>query len=118
MRKLLVPFLISLFLCSCLLYDEEEIAKYENYVVSVSFASGSYSVYEGGMTGCYVSVNPSDSLSYYDSEFECVNNTVAKVVRQEDGYCIVQGVREGSTILKCIVGNKKAEAIINVVSNK
>lgn len=86
----------------------------DNYLESVSFGFGSYSVEKGNETVLYVQASPSDAFEYYDTDFEVSNSLVCGITERNGNWIIVKGISKGSTIITCKMGSKECKTVVNV----
>lgn len=116
MKRIFFLILFCFLLISCEGYFDY-VDSVSNYVTSVSFNSGSYSVYEQGMTACYLSSEPSDSFDYYEPEFTLSDSETASITKTGANYCILTGKKAGSAVLTATLNNVKCQTVINVLAN-
>lgn len=115
MKKIIL--IIELFLALILLSCKQVIENADKYVETLNFQNGSYTIYEEGLTVCYVQVSPTDSFDYYDVSFDIDNPLVCEIKRTETNCCVVYGKSKGSTILTAILNGVKCYTVINVKEN-
>ena len=100
MKKILILILAILF-SSCKI--DEFFNEVDNYTVK-----------KDNLVSCSIICNPSDAIGYYSVEFYLSDETVAKIIKQDERSVVIQGLKEGSAILNAEMGNKKCYCIINV----
>ena len=112
MRRVFLVLLACFLFVSCRYFELRDEA--DQSVTSVSFQRGDYSVKVGGLTGCYISSDPPEAVASFSAEFSVSDSSVARVTKEESGYCLVEGRKAGTAILKCELLNRKCEAVITV----
>ena len=110
-KALSILILASIFLSSC-----DFLESLNDYVDKIQFKDSSYDIYEGSLCVCYVNYMPEDSLKYYDVEFSVLDDSVCEIEEVYTDYCLVKGIKEGTTIIVSTLGKKSARAIVNVKS--
>ena len=88
------------------------------YVTELKFCEGENVVYENGYKVIYIDVEPVDSIYEYENKFTIVNSDIAQIIEVGQGYCIVEGINVGQTILVCTIENKEAKTVITVKENE
>ena len=85
---------------------------YDNYVESLEFKTGKQYVDKGDCVVMYLTVSPADSFSYYKTEYSVSDNTVISFEECTNNYCIVRGLKEGSTVVSAKVGSCEAKCVV------
>lgn len=111
MKKILILILALLF-SSCKI--DEFFNEVDNYIESIHFLNDNYTVKKDSLVSCSIICNPSDAIGYYSVNFYLSDETVAKIIKQDERSVVIQGLKEGSAILNAEMGNKKCYCIINV----
>lgn len=107
-----ILILVSLFFTSC----KYILASTDYYVETLEFKSGKYTLYVGEAEVCYVSVSPSDSFEWYETEYSVDDTEVVSFEGSTDSYCIIKALKEGTTIISATLGGKTAKAVVTVKS--
>lgn len=110
MVKVIFVMVILVLFSSCKFI--QNISKYDNYVESLEFKTGKQYVDKGDCIVMYLTVNPSDSFQYYKTEYSIADNTIVSFEECVNNYCIVRGVKEGSTVVSAKVGNCEAKCVV------
>lgn len=106
-------FMISVFLCSCSTFFKS-VGNYNSYVESFEFRNGKSYVEVDDISVIYVTASPSDSFDYLTLEFELADEEVACITDVGKSYCMVKGLKKGSTIITAHLGNSECKGVITV----
>lgn len=110
--KIFLIILMSTAIFSCSVLNK--VMEFENYVDSLEFKSGKYVVEMNDLNVLYLTVSPSDSFSYYKTSYSISDEKVLSFEECTNSYCIVRGLKEGSTTVSAEVGNVTAKCVVTV----